>query len=739
MRSVVSFMGIILLAFLLFVQNVGAAESSIVVPQGSVQKYLIKLPSSPPGRFRILFSTNDSTEVRIVEFDPYLYPRLNLSVILKEGNWTVTSWADPIRDPGAFSKDYAWKIGSCTYSSQNKPPHTCKLTSACPDKCKTAETVDEVGSLIIEQVSDPKLEDASQELATAMGGTPPLSGRAFGGNATAAVDELLSTVAEVVVERARGRATKVLTDRLTALLCDELKIDSTTKRALYDDPESMDNRLFSSTCKRVQHIRIEDLLGSGRELLNSIQSDFILLTMNVLKHKMVNWISVDLAQGLASAGPLPAGAADNALKTAAEHVLKEMIDQLARQQSSGKLQGSLDAQRLLLVFAKQEWSNIRKQVKNKPDLETIVAALQVAFAVMQQCHQQSCDVRMVRTMLEEHAKLYIKNDANCQWNAIKEKWPDLDHFVLQGMAVLTPAKGASSAGQMAIATDLVFEFTEKLRKSLEQEHPALQIWEPVLKSSRGLIVAALRGDLQQMIVPASELMTPLSGVVAKEGDRDALKNSFDRVAKLLVAAGSYISSYVPQDQATPEQQKAQQQARKRAIESLIDEATRRSERDGAWVLSLGVGAGLLGGGQWLPVDGQPAEAKWLLPQLSLPVGLTVQRLPDRRSGNPFWRYFGPHFQLSALDIAQYVSYDQQGKLSQPTWSSAFSLGGQVGVVLGSFQTPVIIAADVRYSPTLFSRIETHTDDNGTSTEISAAGALRFALFLGTYFPLFDFN
>lgn len=732
MRSVVSFTGFILLSLLLSLPNVAEAadppSAPISVASDTVEKFLIQLPSSPPGRLRVLFSKDDSTEVRMVEFDPYLYPRLNLSVILKKGTWHVSSWADPIRDPGDFSKDYAWKITSCTKKEPN--PYSCTLTSARGDE----------GSLKIQQISEPKLEDASQELATAIGGTPPLSGRAFGGNATAAVDELLSTVAEVVVERARGRATKVLSDRLTALLCDELKIDTTTKSALYGSSASMEDRLFSSTCKRVQHIRIEDLLGSGRELLNSIQSDFILLTMNVLKHQVVNWISENLAPEPASAGPLHAGAADNALKTAADHILKEMIDQLTRQQSSGKLQGSLDAQRLLLVFAKQKWSTIRNEEKRK-NLKTIVAALQVAFVVMQQCHQQSCDVRMVRTMLEEHANLYNKKDKDQdgEWKTINEKWSDLDHFVLQGMAVLNPPKGSTSAGQMAIATELVFEFTEKFRKSLEEDKPVLKGWEPVLKSSRGLIVAALRGDLQQMIVPASELMTPLLGVVANEGHKDALKNSFDRVAKLLVAAGSYISSYVPQDQATPEQQKAQQQARKRAIESLIDEATRRSERDGAWVLSLGVGAGLLGGGQWLPVDGQPAEAKWLLPQLSLPVGLTVQRLPDRRSGNPFWRYFGPHFQLSALDIAQYVSYDQQGKLSQPTWSSAFSLGGQVGVVFGSFQTPVIIAADVRYSPTLFSRLVNQNSDGGDSTEINAAGALRFGLFLGTYFPLFDFN
>ena len=60
----------------------------------------------------------------------------------------------------------------------------------------------------------------------------------------------------------------------------------------------------------------------------------------------------------------------------------------------------------------------------------------------------------------------------------------------------------------------------------------------------------------------------------------------------------------------------------------------------------------------------------------------------------------------------------------------FTLGTQIGLLVGSVSTPLMIGIDARYSPTLFPK---------ASDQMETGGTFRIGLFLGTYIPIFDFN
>lgn len=92
--------------------------------------------------------------------------------------------------------------------------------------------------------------------------------------------------------------------------------------------------------------------------------------------------------------------------------------------------------------------------------------------------------------------------------------------------------------------------------------------------------------------------------------------------------------------------------RKKAIESLIDQATERTGRQGETIVSLGSNVGFqLAGYQRDFARADKPDAPFF-GQHSLPIGIAVQRLPSGEGRCP---RAGWHLQVSPIDVAQFIS------------------------------------------------------------------------------------
>lgn len=279
---------------------------------------------------------------------------------------------------------------------------------------------------------------------------------------------------------------------------------------------------------------------------------------------------------------------------------------------------------------------------------------------------------------------------------------------------------------------------------------------PALDGIETLVLAALDRDIPRALASAARLLKMLaesqSNKCAGEGRKvrgdegcksvHKYKYEVEELTTLLSSIATYASTYLAPAEGQAElSAKELRAARTAAIESAIDVFTNRNRRHGAWVGSLGLPVGFSMGGQSFRTADAPhrlGAPQGMPPQLSLPLGLAVQRLPGhhhRNGGRPDGKFFfdGFHAMATLIDLGQFVAYDADGDITKPTWNTFLSLGGQVGWLVGSPSNSFVIAADVRYGPSLFK------SGDGSSMGDQPGGALRFGLFVAYYVPLFDFN
>lgn len=750
----------------------------------------VQMTAPPPSRMRILFTDETRGASRQVEFEPALSPKLVRTLSLPKGVWRISSWSDPLRDAGSASTDHSWQINVCTKfdladdSAQNAPGNSaeadrqlarrkylpkaalrCTLTAgaAAATNSRTTQSPD-VARLLVVPIPMLDLKRARERLATSENAGPALSGRAFGSVLSGAADEALSLVTEVVLERARSRGATLFAEQLKRLVCEDLKIaiarapvgNASPPAGSVPDaafatlcPTALTGKceviMLPSTCQLLEHVRVEDLLGTGKNLLAALTGD------------VAGWVMRAMLSYVASATwqkslRAPVNASQRSPMAAVlQHSLEDLADTLSQAAIDRKLRGSLDAQRLLLRFINQDWTAVRlslsdDHVDNGRGLQATLLALELGLAVVEYCHEQGCDARDVQRTLEQAYTLFVTEEVDKPVRLSKKDvqsalqvWPDLDRFVLSALAVLSPPQGVPPAAQLVTVANLFFDLFEHLAywRTVAPSDAALvfdinklrsQDVAAVLNSvrlARSIVTGALKGDIQWVLTGAAEfLQTVLT-------ETKVSVTSPDRLPKLwgwMAAAAGYLATYVSTENSTPEHAKELHQARKRAIESLIDAATNRANREGQVIFSLGVPVGAIGGAQYIR---QSSEWSAMYPQLSVGLGVALQLLPvGKLRDGTCGHGAGLHVQLLAIDLAQYVAYDSTGTVSRPSWSSSVTLGVQVGALLGTAKNAFLIGLDARYTPTLF------PDAEGSSDR---SGALRLGLFLGTYIPLFDFN
>ena len=600
------------------------------------------------------------------------------------------------------------------------------------------------------------MEEARAALRVPNRVAPQLSGRAFGAPETM-LDNFLGAVAAVIIEKGKEQLNVLLEMFLKKLVCDDLKLqlpphdahcdfgqlqrgesheedrEKCTKKCKKNTacetacaPKHPDRapickvQVLPNTCQLVTHLRADDLLGAGTALLSSLTGDFIHFAVRGIRYALDNqwkggeWSRIKLVSDLL-----------------------EDVASAAGDMASGKpLRGSLDAQALLIRLADQPWESL---LGGNPQLRPAVTGVRVGLAILARClDAQACDARAVFHLLQTADSVFEIDPGELE--QARKWWPDLDRWILRGLDILTPPRDATPAFQLESAVGMVFELLEHLAYMAEKctgdcKCAAGCGFEPdeflsagdfrklkALRLVEAIVQGALHSDIQVVLSAAGDLLTFGPKLFFGEAtESDKLQKAVSVATRWLGGAASYLSTYVPRDKQTPEQWKAQQQAREKAVRSLLSAAGDRSQRGDSLIFSIGAQFSLIGGGQR-----KSAPKSWggMDPQLSLPIGVALQWVPGQKY------HVGFHLQLSVLDVAQYAAYDTTGKVTSAAGTTFLFVGVSTGILIGVPKASLFVGLDVRYAPSLF------PEAVGSETR---SGAFRIGANIGVYVPFFDFN
>jgi hypothetical protein len=537
--------------------------------------------------------------------------------------------------------------------------------------------------------------------------------------------ELLKVIAEVAVDRAKANATAAIKEILLSSVCtiqySALKTDTGSRSSaeLYfprkndaKDVSGIGEHLFSRVCRALHALRIEEIASSSQVLARALAGDL-----------------TEYAFRFARARQEDEG---RALLFTLEPIVVGLIE--------GKAIGTeRDFQTMLLRLgsikivpsaAKADQKTVSAAAAADKDAEDKwwPCGIGIGFAVVREClRREACTAEQLLSSFKGELE---NPTALCKGatDKIEANWPELRSILARSIDVFRPPPGISPNQTAKVATNIVLDVLKtgipQDLKGNESSERRLRDFETV----RALINSVFDKDVAAGVIAASGLITSAIDAECPKNNNDCAVTSDELKKGVAVLNGfvSYASTYKEgvregeESKTDAEREKLRHEERRKAMESLIDTVTDRSNRGGRWVASVGVSAGFAFG-RW-PVGNTPSLRLDYsgVPAPSLPIGFGLQLLPGDIP-------VGVHAQLSFLDLAQYASLDKEGKTADLKVENALFCGAHVGLLFGNPRYSLLVSGELGYSPAL--RFE------GTSRP----GVIRGGVFFGTYVPLFDFN
>jgi len=259
----------------------------------------------------------------------------------------------------------------------------------------------------------------------------------------------------------------------------------------------------------------------------------------------------------------------------------------------------------------------------------------------------------------------------------------------------------------------------------------------LLRTLRGVAAALQGGDVTTVVVDLGKV---LETAVTDECERQGagkkcrlpvtsaqLRKGFRILSALAAYGASYRKAEDGEDSGELEKLRAEE--REKAMESLIDSVTDRSERHSEMIFSLGANVAISAEYRWVPGGGLDY---WNRVPLSMPVGIAFQRLPNQ--GTTFLGRPGGHVMLSVLDLTQYATVGGEpedkndAKLSapEPEFGTALRLGVEVGLLFGEPSFPITACVNTAWIP--------HVNYDGDERDEWSFGGS-----VGVFIPFIDFN
>jgi hypothetical protein len=591
--------------------------------------------------------------------------------------------------------------------------------------------------------------------STSQGGV--VGGRSFEELAGKAVTDALQLLAEIAYERAQAKGFALVQAQAIDLLCTRLlwpprstevvhpaqyrwllpQSGTGSTRTLTAAEVKADDRILPNSCEFVQRARIQDIASRGKDALQALERDILYIALRGAEPSLVE---------IEPAARAFVRSASQALLELLQHSTisartpQLLLTQASRIAMDGRTLAQLAAATATTVapvdaIAKD---NEAQAKKNQFNHDAYVCGLKLAFAAMAQCHaSDNCDVRLISQLVNQPWEFF--SDGTCLSNKtlkeVRDLWPDLELLVARGMEVIGPMPGASPLQMLRDTMDLTLELAARSWAFVGGDiEPKNRLPFAYLRDLREVADALIDRAPQHALVAAS-------GVVERVFERyridranfpDSVKQSRKSVAALRRATGILTAILTLVDlremraaeSDSPEAGKsreANRDARKKAMESLIDSATDRSNREREWVASFGAAVGGFGGGQWIG-EANGFRPNWMYPQLALPIGFSLQYLPPSTAVG-----VGFSASLTFADLGQYIAYKKDGAVAAARWDTFFAPGLQVGAMIGTSSTSFMLTLDGRYAPTLYTERE------------SGPGAFRLGLGLTYFVPFWDFN
>lgn len=252
----------------------------------------------------------------------------------------------------------------------------------------------------------------------------------------------------------------------------------------------------------------------------------------------------------------------------------------------------------------------------------------------------------------------------------------------------------------------------------------------LVRTLRGIVAALQGGEVTAAVVDLGKVFeSAIVDECARQGDQrcslpvtsSQLKKGF----RILTGLATYGASYRKADanEEPGEIEKLRAEERQKAVESLIDAVTDRSERYRDTIWSLGANVAFTGDYRVVGKGGDDSPNYVNKVPLSLPMGVAFQWLPNE--GTTFLGKPGVHVMLSVIDLMQFATLggeesnesddtttnpppgpgemsteEPEDDLDPPDaeFTSALRLGLQVGMLLGEPSYPIALSGHAAWIP-----------------------------------------
>lgn len=683
-------------------------------------RIIVTLPEPPPSRVRCTLVGNKGGHYEL-EWESGGAPSLAQAATLRPDTWKLICGADPFYPPTApmqtqTSTNAAWRFD----------PSNSKCDS---DKCTLPLAKPSGREIRYRRVELQSLSEVVANLGTVGGGQS--GGRSLELVLSPAVAEAFQILAEIALERARAGALRKIQGELRDLICVQLTTNKifptlTTTTAAQADKEKTFRETFGeawkhktttvilsggddvphllpNTCSAIESIRLHDLVQDADTLYRALAKDVVAFVAQVAQTSLeLAWTHSQPPEAVHFLKPF---------FESAERLLKASID-------GRSLDLRREAQVLITTVAGQVSRRLDTLGKDTP-ASTELCSVALVLAAAAECHaSKECDARAISGYVLR-AKWFFNFTTVKQCLAVSESAGDLAPLVQlasRTVELMNLSSDAKPRDALLLALHLGFDLAGIMTKELSFDPQELRLSPRrafELYESAG--AALIEGDVSTFLVAAGEVAIAYSD--------DELSNPhLVKLTKLIGGLLAFARAYTgPElDKLDAEEKK---EARKKAIEAVIDAYSDRSDLSGRNVFGVGVPAGLR------LVGGSRVEG-FLTPSLSLPLGLGYQRLP---AGD--WSLAG-HVFLYPIDVGQFLPSSSELGDDAPKWNAFLTPGAQLAFLIGTPEDLFFVGVDYHVAD----RVRT-----AQRTPFSAALIApepnrldhRVSLVAGYYVPLLD--
>jgi hypothetical protein len=299
------------------------------------KRVTFRLVRKSPSRITCTIS-NDDGDQRTIQFDPAVPGDatksfdLNVDTTGTDANkaWHIACDAAPyhtdmLQAGVQLSVNVAWQIAPVNLAVTCQAPSPCTNPPCTAASCATPITahiadptfvVDTSGSKIAYKLDTPKdepvimvtvgkqlaLKQARKGLAVPNGGS--VGGRSLDSTAPQLLQDTLSILAKIALDRGKTRAFAIIKDKVTQVLCTDLKIPKELESAF-------PNRtlLLPDTCAAAKDLSIATIAEAAPAIERALESDVVSFATGAALAKIDGWEPTTLdatAAGLEAAAAL---------------------------------------------------------------------------------------------------------------------------------------------------------------------------------------------------------------------------------------------------------------------------------------------------------------------------------------------------------------------------------------------------------------------------------------------------